>query len=447
MVKGIRPNSIDINATWRLPTNIYSSFNAQYYLDDTYRLSSNVSLRRKKYNMIFGASYSSETQWQLNAGVSFNIDYNHHTGQFNFQSEYSAASSTLDLLTFIDNNKNARYDEYDEPLSGVQFGIKPYWQNIRSNRNGLTYLPGLGHNAPIKVYFNTNETKSPGLKAVNDNFRFYTHAGGVTSLDVPFNYSASIDGLVEDNTTGQTARFVPVQILDEKQQVVKQTLTDVENYFFIENLWPGKFTVRIKPDFLSDKQLVATPDSIPLLLNGSEQVISLDSIKITNTSTESFESQLVDPRLRKGEFYSVQFGVYAERDYCKIRVEELKAIGVKDAFYSLATNYCKVLAGEFKTRPQASRYRRTIPAEVLTDGFVTLYSQIEPVFAILIDSFTSRLECQSDISETHLLSTYVINDDQRCKVYVGDFLTRDLAEQSLRQLPNQYRRGARIVKF
>jgi len=440
-------DSIDINATWRLPTNVYASFNAQHYLDDTYRLSSNVSLRRKKYNMIFGASYSSETQWQLNAGISFNIDYNHHTGQFNFQSEYAASSSTLDLLTFIDNNKNAKFDEYDEPLSGVQFGIKPYWQDIRSNRNGLTYLPGLGHNAPIKVYFNTNETKSPALKAVNDNFRFYTHAGGVTSLDVPFNYSASLDGLVEDNTTGQTAKFVPIQILDEKQNIIKQTLTDVENYFFVENLWPGRFTVRVEPEYLAEKQLVSTPESLPLLLNGNEQVVSLDSIQISNGTPQSLESQLVDPRLRKGEFYTVQFGVYAERDYCQMRVEELKAIGVKDAFYSLATNYCKVLAGEFSTRPQASRYRRTIPQEVLTDGFVTLYSQIEPVYAILIDSFTSQQECQSDISKLNLLSTYVVNDNQRCKVYVGDFLTEELAQQSLRKLPAPYRRGARIVKF
>ena len=440
-------DSIDVNATWRLPANIYSSFSAQYAMDDTYRVTSNVSLRRQKFNMIFGASYSSETQWQLNAGISFNIDYNHHTGQLNLQSDYSAASSTLDLLTFIDNNKNARFDEYDEPLAGVQFGIKPYWQNIRSSRNGLTYLPGLGHNAPLRVYFNTNETKAPNLKAVSDNFRFYTHAGGITSLDVPFNYSASVDGFIDDRTAGQTAKFVPVQILDDNGEIVSQELTDVENYFFFNDLWPGKFSLRIAPEFLAEKQLEATPDSVPLLLNGSEQVISLDSLVIDNATPLSVVSQLVDPRLRNGEFYSVQFGVYAERDYCKLRVEELKEIGVKDAFYSLATNYCKVLAGEFKTRQLASRYRRSIPREVLTDGFVTLYSQIESVYAILVDSFTSQRECTTNIGETHLISTYVINDNQRCKVYVGDFLTEALAQQALRELPPSLRRGARIVKL
>ena len=440
-------DSIDINATWRSPANIYSAFSAQYNMDDTYRLSSNVSLRRKKYNMIFGASYSSETQWQLNAGVSFNIDYNHHTGQLNFQSEYSAASSTLDLLTYIDNNRNAHFDEHDEPLAGVQFGIKPYWQDIRSNRNGLTYLPGLGHNAPIRVYFNTNETKAPNLKAVSDNFRFYTHAGGVTSLDVPFNYIASVDGFIDDQSTGQTAKFVPIQILDERGKVIHQALSDVENYFFFDKLWPGKFTLRIAPEFLAEKQLEAIPEAVPLELNGAEQIISLDSLVLTNRSLQSISQQLVDPRLRKGEFYSVQFGVYAERDYCKIRVEELKAIGVEHAFYSLATNYCKVLAGEFATRQAASNYRRSIPKQVLTDGFVTVYSQIEPVFAILIDSYTSQQTCESNVSATHLLSTYVLNDNQRCLVYVGDFLTRALATEALQRLPREIRQGARIVQF
>jgi hypothetical protein len=439
--------SIEASLNWRLPSRVYSTFGIQYDKDDNYQAKANFSLNRRRYNLVFGASYDNDSDWQVNAGISFNVDYNYRTGQFNMQSEYSAASSTLDLLTFIDHNKNAQFDEYDEPLPNVRFGIKPYWHNIRSSRNGLTYLPGTGHNAPIRVYFDTSETKSSSFKPVSDNFRFYTHAGGVNSFDVPFNYNIMLDGVVEDHTAMQKAKFVPIQILNQKNEVVLEQLTDIENYYFFNALWPGKYTLRVAPDFLVEKQLDAQPKSIPVTVNGSEPIISLDPIVLStkrNAAAIPLDTRRV---LRKGEFYTVQFGVYNDRDYCILRVAELKSIGIEDAYYSLATKYCKVLAGVFESRQDAIDYRAQIPREVLTDGFVTIYSEIEPLFTILVDSYISEQECVSFVSSTHLLANYVEKSRGQCKVYIGDFLTEALAQQALQELPSVIKKGARVVEY
>lgn len=443
-------DSIDINATWRAPANIYASFNGQYHIDDRYRLSTNVSVRQRKYNLIFGTSYSSESKWQLSAGITFNIDYDYHNGRVNLQSEYSAASSTLDLMTFIDNNQNAQYDEYDEPLPGVQFGVKPYWRDIRSNQQGLTYLPGLGHNAPIKVYFNTMETKSSTLKPVNDNFRFYTHAGGVTSLDVPFNYAVTVDGLITDKTLGQNAKFVPLQLLDSKGNMVKEALSDIENYYLLEDLWPGQYTLRVNPEFLTSKGLMSSPESLSLKITGSEPVLSLPEMIIEPATSDQDEPQLTSGRaeeLQRGEFYSIQFGAYDDREYCQLRTTELKNVGVAKAFYSMQTQYCTVMAGEFAQRRHAYAYLRTIPKEVRDDAYVRVFSTIRTAFAVHIDSYTTLQDCQSYLLTEVLANTYVVNDDQKCDIYLGDFLTRELAEAAYRALPYAIRKGAKVVEL
>ncbi|MBU2882866.1 hypothetical protein KO525_13485 [Psychrosphaera sp. B3R10] len=459
-------DSIDLNATWRAPAHIYASFNGQYNVDNQYRVSTNVSVRKQKFNMVFGTSYSSETKWQVSAGLTFNIDYDYHNGQVNFQSEYSAASSTLDLMTYIDNNQNAHYDEYDEPLSGVQFGVKPYWRDIRSNTQGLTYLPGLGHNAPIKVHFNTMETKSPALKPVNDNFRFYTHAGGVTSLDIPFNYAVTLDGILEDKTYGQKAKFVPVQLVDKNSKVVAETLSDIEHYYMFEDQWPGQYELRIDPAFLASKKLYAYPKTIKLTLTGSDQVLTVDTITISDINRTQIDenyqgdiepknisasltktNQRTSKELQRGEFFSIQFGAYDDREYCHMRTTDLKRTGVDKAFYSMGTKYCTVMAGEFNLREDANQYLYQIPPNVRTDAYVRVFSTIRTVFAVLLETYTTEQECQSYILQSELVNTYVENDNQRCSVYLGDFLTEELAQDAYNALPYVYRKGAKVVEL
>lgn len=443
-------DSVDINATWRAPANIYASFNGQYYIDKRYRLSTNMSMRQQKFNLVFGTSYSSETKWQVSAGITFNIDYDYHNGKVNLQSEYAAASSTLDLMTFIDNNQNAHYDQFDEPLSGVQFGVKPYWRDIRSNRQGLTYLPGLGHNAPIQVHFNTMETKSAALKPINNNFRFYSHAGGVTALDIPFNYAITLDGLIDDQSRGQKAKFVPLLLLDKNGNRVRETVSDIENYYLLEDLWPGEYELQVAPEFLADKNLVALPNRLPVKVTGSEPVITVDNIKLLDKSAVIDEEELAYGRaktLQRGEFYSIQFGAYADREYCQLRTQELKQAGVDKAFYSMQTEYCTVMAGEFQQRFLANAYLNSIAPEIRTDAYVRVFSSIRTVFAILVDSYTTEQDCENQIIDAALANTYVINDNSRCKVYIGDFLNFELAEAAFRALPEVIRREAKIVEL
>lgn len=442
-------DSIDFNATWRTPAQIYASFNAQYYIDDRYRLSSNVSVRKQKYNLVFGTSYSNETKWQVTAGLTFNIDYDYHNGKLNLQSEYSAASSTLDLLTFIDNNQNARFDEFDEPLSGVQFGIKPYWRDIRSNNYGMTYLPGLGHNAPIKVHFNTMDTKSSSLKPVNDNFRFYTHAGGVSSLDVPFNYATSIDGLLNDHSRGQKAKFVPMQVINSKGRVVAESNSDIENYYLFDDVWPGTYTLRVTPDFLTQRQLKAHPTEIKFNLSGSEPIISLQAIDISDQTDTQFsqpEPIKVSQSKRNG-FYSIQFGAYADREYCHMRTQALTNAGIEQAFYSMQTQYCTVMAGRFDNISDAKSYLSKIQSKVRSDAYVRLFKTIRNTFAIKLRQFDTQSDCQRVQQRYPLIKSYIINQPSGCQVYIGDFLNKELAQTAFLELPIALRKGAEIVEF
>lgn len=445
-------DSVDVNATWRHPSKIYSTFSAQYDTDDTYLINANVSLRKKKYNMIVGTSYSSENRWQINAGITFNLDYDYHSGRFNMQSEYSAATSTLDLLTFIDNNQNAAFDSFDEPLENVRFGIKPYWRDVRSNAKGLSYLPGVGQNAPVRVYFNTQETKSPNLRPVHDNFRVYSHAGGVIALEVPFNYATIIDGIVSDDSQGKVANFIPVQILNRDGKVVKEVLTDIENYFYFEGLWPGKYQLRIRPDYLASNQLEALPAALDFTLNGYDDVIEINQLRLMtagsrDVKTAKRQKQIAENARPVAEtFYSIQFGAYQDRDYCNLRVQELKDAGINDAFYRLDSQYCVVMAGQFKSFKQAQTRHQQIAQSIKDDAFIKRIETKTGGFAILLESYTTMQSCVAPVIPEIDAPTYVVNDQQRCLVYVGDFIERTLAQQVLQRLPNHLRKGAKVVQ-
>ncbi len=444
--------SANFNMNWRTLERLNGAFGIRVFQDDEYQITNQLAWRTKRFNLTSNLTYSSTDEWTVGIGITFNLDYDYYKNNLNLQSEYSARSATLDLFSFEDRNKSGRFDEFDSTLSNVKFGPATYWQDLPTNERGYTYLPSPSVGRPFKITYDTSEAKSDLLSPVYDKVYFFTHAGGVTSFDVPFNYTSFIDGSVVNLSGKFVPSSIPMELVSKSGKVLRQFSSDFNGSYSIENVWPGKYRVRIKPGYLKELGVIALPNEHIINLKADTNFIQLPDFEIVDESKTFVEKT----QLESNKFYTIQFGAYDNREYCALRVEQLKALGYDDAFYSLATNECKVFIGEFSTEVKAEDYRKTIPEEVIDDGFTVIYRKGEEVFSIEVPAYSVQLsavakkgECDTTLYKNitdKLQGLYLVATDTYCKLYLGDYTSAKNAREAIKSLPENLRKGAFLVK-
>lgn len=469
--------SIDANLNWRLSNKLNFNASAEYFKDGDYRVTSNANWRRDDYNLTFGANFSNDDRWQVSLGIRFGLDYDYYQNKMNLTSEYGAATGALDLLTFVDNNKNAVYDEYDEALENVGFGSSPHWRQSFSDNNGAAYLPGVASRTPVKVHFDTNSSRAPNLKPIHENFAFYTHPGGVSSLDVPFNYALDLEGnvVMEESLGGFSTKLIPIQILDKQDNVIKETFTSFDNYYSFRGFWPGQYRIRIEPEFLATKSLKSEPETIDLELTGAEEFLTIEDFVLSPISNIEIDS-VIEPIQysgtkvlvkQAGYFYSIQLGAYSGNDNCQLKVNELKKTGIAGGYFQQDYPLCKVYLGKFDNKTTAQQELKKIQSIVASiQGFVTRIEappedtfSVDPVikqasnlisYSIQLGAYTTAVACDEKLQEAirrRLPLPKQLNKRGLCKVYSGEYSNKNQAQLALSKIPASIFKGAFFVRL
>lgn len=418
--------SADISINGYFDNGLSNNTFIKYINSKNHSITNNLSLPLDSLNITFGASLKAtehiDKEWGVSLGISFNLDYDYHKNKINISSQYSPSSGTLDLFTFIDNNKNAKYDEYDEPLANVYFGSAPQWDNTPTGKNGTAYLSGVTANNLTRVYFDTQETKSPQLAPVFDDFRFYTHAGGVVSLDIPFNYNTAVEGYIVHKTKENAfLGFIPLQLLDKKGRVVAEMNTDRDGYYSFDNVWSGHYTLIIEPSYLETKGITTMPSSQHLYLTGKDEYIALDNFVISNVGPQRVSKDA--PKVKAiAEPKSTDLPVSFNRDKNK----EIATIVIANK------NIVITPAPADKNLNEVSNVAMDKP------------------FTIQIGAFSNQLLCQQkSVKLQQQLSFPAFNKKhgKLCKVYIGYFSTKAEAVKKLSDLPKDNIRGAYVTRY
>jgi hypothetical protein len=160
--------------------------------------------------------------------------------------------------------------------------------------------------------------------------------------------------------------------------------------------------------------------------------------------------------LAHNEFYTVQFGAYDSREYCALRVAQLKQSGFADAFYIIEGTNCKVFVGEFRTGADADKYKSTMPKTLVDDGFTVIYREGEDIYSIQVEAYSIQLsavikdgKCDTAAFEEitrKLDHLYIVETDSYCKLYLGDYTSPLNARNALDKLPDSVKKGAFLVK-
>jgi hypothetical protein len=164
-------------------------------------------------------------------------------------------SGAASARVFVDTNMNGVLDPGETPVKDAGFNINGVLYPMRTDANGVAYLPQLPVHVPTDLSVSAATLDDPQWTSMPRGVRIVARPGHVAELEFPLVVTSEIDGTVY--LAGPTGRRgigeVELELVDAKGNVAAQGKSASDGFYIVPFVMPGTYQLRIAPGQL--KQL------------------------------------------------------------------------------------------------------------------------------------------------------------------------------------------------
>lgn len=263
-----------------------------------------VSLSRPFKSIIASASGSfndDDRSYGLNLNLSMSIGYDMRYKTGLVSGAPLANSGIISARIFIDQNNNGRLDQGEAGLENVRILIDEKPSQNRSDANGVLILGQVPTSNPVKIKVYTDDISNPALIVKKPAFKILVHSGTITNIDFPVVSTGEISGMVRATQNNKTdfASSVHLELLDEDNNLVKETVSAFDGYYIFDSVPLGTYKIRISPSQMARLNMKTDVADHSITVSEPEQEVKLDfAVEIGGFKEEQLqianESQKID---------------------------------------------------------------------------------------------------------------------------------------------------------
>lgn len=302
------------NIRWPQQYAIYNESRLEYRAnsEDKYLFRHRFNWRQERVNLQFGASVTDGGDWTFNLGISGDIEYDPFEDEFNFYRPRGGSTANIHALAYLDNNRNAVFDEDDDVLSDVAIGGNTFWRNSFTNEQGQVQLSTNTRRQSLRI--EEASLPSPFMLPADELVYIKTHRGGLNKVDLPVLTFNDLEGAIYrvKNDKSRGASRLNVQLLNLSDELIAETETESDGFFFFTRIPPGEYRLQLEQSYLDKHNLSIA--NLPKSISASTEGDSLrlnDLLLVDNDELETLTSQLneVSTSYAPSNFY-VQLGAF-----------------------------------------------------------------------------------------------------------------------------------------
>ena len=252
-----------VDLTLRPP--LYRNYQFTYGLNHSLRadlteISASASKSVGSFNLSLGARYNTDNIVSLDARFSIGLGREPREGRWVPHSLSIAGRGSVSARVFLDNNEDGLYNEGDQPLEDIGFTINNGYQQVRTNASGIAFITGIAEYVPANLAIATSTLEDPLWIPALEGMRIVPRPGQAMLLDFPVFNSGEIDGTVYFERKGEIvpAGRVKVEVVDDRNRVIKTTTTEYDGFFVISKIPLGSYRIRVSPKQVVELKLAAT---------------------------------------------------------------------------------------------------------------------------------------------------------------------------------------------
>lgn len=221
---------------------------------------------RKAFTWSAQASTNSAGEYRILGLISYSLvsDPNGRAPVFSpyAQVDFGAAKAKV----FLDRDYNSIFSAGDTPIENAHILINQNETNSLTSKDGEVILARLPVHENVDLSVSLRSLPDPLYKLVKKGIRISPRTGHVYEIDFPVIIQTEIEGLVQINSKrGIRPRGqIQMELLNKAGTVLSTVRTAADGYFILENINPGSYQLRPKPEQLASLRLKSNPDVVAI---------------------------------------------------------------------------------------------------------------------------------------------------------------------------------------
>ena len=223
------------------------------------RYSIAINKQAGRFALGIEASRTSDGETALGMILFAGLGYEPRAPRWESKARPTAGHGAISALVFNDINQNGIRDTQENVIEGAGFTINGSRHPAITNTDGIAYIDNLPQYQYIDIGMALDSIEDPSLIPVRNGVRVLARPGRTVEVDFPVIATGEIDGVLRVLTDGRLREIagVEVQLLDVAGHVIKVTHTAYDGYFYLPQVTPGDYGLRIAPHDAARFRLVS----------------------------------------------------------------------------------------------------------------------------------------------------------------------------------------------
>jgi hypothetical protein len=203
-------------------------------------------------------SLSAQASTSTRGGFGFGLSLTTSLGREPIFNRWRASARSFNsggnmaVRVFEDMDSNNIFNEGDRPIVGARVQQNG-GAGIASNGDGVLLVDGLAPYQPVKLQIDPDSIADADLAQSNiANTSVIPRPGAVGKLDIPMVLAGGIEGEISLTQNSETLAVpgVSVELLNASGDVIGNTRTEFDGFFFFERVPVGSYRIRASPSQL-----------------------------------------------------------------------------------------------------------------------------------------------------------------------------------------------------
>ena len=260
--------NISLQKTWSEDINTRLEYSQSLLDTDNGRLTGYLNWDFDKFYLSPRFTVDRDLEYLLGVELQFSLGMDSRTRNWHMTSERLANSGALSARAFMDENADGVKDENEELVEGVIFN-----DEFETNEDGTVFIPRLTAHQPRYITVDKDSVRAIGAKPKESAYAVIGRPGMTTELDYAIVPTLEIEGNAYLVQEGEQLEYpgLSLELVNEEGEVVRQVRTEFDGYYYMPDVYPGKYTLRVAEKDQKMQGLIAEPyeiDTIALRQEG-----------------------------------------------------------------------------------------------------------------------------------------------------------------------------------
>ncbi len=267
-------NSLTLSADGRLTPKYSFGVGIVRFSERQTRYLLSASKNAGAYRLGVRTSYSPDLGFGASLTFSVGLSRDPGSGRWFTQARSVASSGAASARVFLDLNANDVMDPGEAPLPGVGF-LARAGPAAETDQNGIAFLTNLPSHQEINLNLSPGTLDDPLWIAGREGVCLVPRPGKVARIDFPVLATSEIVGTVYRREDGieRTVAGIKLELVDsERGELVKWVKSAYDGFYYISEIPPGRYILRVSPEQCSLLKLAA-PTSRKLELTAEGDIL------------------------------------------------------------------------------------------------------------------------------------------------------------------------------